>query len=189
MNAAQPRQDLLLGVGVHRRQRIVQDQDARVRASRRGRCAVRCFWPPDSVMPRSPTTCRSPSGTPSTSLSSRATRRGLAQPSRDRSPAPASRSSRGLRHAERHVLGDRVREQERLLRHEADRAAQAVERDLADVDAVDEHRPRRRVVQARQQVDQRRLARAGRADERDGLPGLDARARRGRAPADRCPDR
>ena len=35
-HAAQPRQDLLFGVGVHRRQRIVQDQDARVEHHRAG---------------------------------------------------------------------------------------------------------------------------------------------------------
>ncbi len=85
-------------------------------------------------------------------------------------PAPLS----GVE-AERDVVGNRVREQERLLRHEADGAAQDRERDLADVDAVDEHRARRRIVQAREQADQRRLAGAGTTDERDGLPGLDAR--------------
>ena len=50
-------------------------------------------------------------------------------------------------HPERDVVRQRVREQERLLRHEADRAAQDLERDVADVDSVDEHRPGRRVVQ------------------------------------------
>ena len=77
--------------------------------------------------------------------------------------------------AERDVVGERVGEQERLLRHEADRAAQRRERDVADVDAVDEHRAGRRIVQPREQGDQRRLARAGDADERDGLPRLDPR--------------
>ena len=51
---------------------------------------------------------------------------------------------------------------------------EARERDLADVDAVQEHRARRRFVQARQQADECRLARSGRADERHRLPGLDA---------------
>ena len=54
-DAAQPRQDLLFGVGVHRRQRVVQDQDRADRSSTARASAVRCFWPPDSVMPRSPT--------------------------------------------------------------------------------------------------------------------------------------
>ena len=47
-------ENLLLRVGVHRRQRIVQDQDRRIENSARA-SAVRCFCPPDSVMPRSPT--------------------------------------------------------------------------------------------------------------------------------------
>ena len=88
-------------------------------------------------------------------------------------PAPACELLRVQ--AERDVVGQRVGEQERLLRHEADGAAQDAEREVAHVDAVDEHRARRRIVQPREQDDQRRLARAGDADERDRLPGLDRR--------------
>jgi len=33
---------------------VVQDQDARFSSSARA-MAMRCFWPPDSVVPRSPT--------------------------------------------------------------------------------------------------------------------------------------
>ena len=47
------------------------------------------------------------------------------------------------------------------------------QRNLAHVDAVHEHRARRRIVKPRHQVDQRRLARAGDADERHGLAGRD----------------
>ena len=54
MHLAQAMKNLVLGVGVHRRQRIVEDQDAGFGTSARA-SAVRCFWPPDSVMPRSPT--------------------------------------------------------------------------------------------------------------------------------------
>ena len=53
-HAAQPRQDLFFGVGIDRRQRVVQDQDAGIDDDARA-IAVRCFWPPESVMPRSPT--------------------------------------------------------------------------------------------------------------------------------------
>ena len=61
---------------------------------------------------------------------------------------------------------------ERLLRHDADRAAQRRQRHLAHVHAVDEHRARRRIVQPREQRQQRRLARSGAADDANGLPGL-----------------
>src|SRR5215813_13173641 len=74
------------------------------------------------------------------------------------------------------VVGERVREEKRLLRHEANRSAEGRQRNLADVDAVDEHRTRRRIVEAREQSDEGRFARPGRPDERDRLPGLDAHA-------------
>ena len=80
----------------------------------------------------------------------------------------------GLGQTRSNVLGDGVREQKRLLRHEADGAAQRRQRDLAHVDAVDEDRPGRRLMQSRQQGDQRGLARSGGPDECDGLSGLDA---------------
>ena len=57
-------------------------------------------------------------------------------------------------------------EQKRLLRNETNRTAQRRQRNLTDVHAVDEHRARRRVVQARQQTEERRLPGPGRADDR-----------------------
>ena len=72
------------------------------------------------------------------------------------------------------VVVDRVVEQHRVLRHDADRAAQAVLRDLADVLAVDRDRAGVDVVEAEQQPRQRRLAGAARPDHRD------CRARRDR---------
>ncbi len=51
-----PRRIALLGGRVHRRQRVVEHENPRDRWRARARCATRCFWPPDSVMPRSPTT-------------------------------------------------------------------------------------------------------------------------------------
>ncbi len=56
------------------------------------------------------------------------------------------------------------------------RAAQPLERNVADVDAVDEHRAGRRLVQPRQQADERRLARPRDADDRHGLSGFDPQA-------------
>ena len=55
-------------------------------------------------------------------------------------------------------------------------AAHVGEVELADVDAVDVIRPLRDVVEPQQQVDQRRLARAGGADDADALAGADLEA-------------
>ena len=81
---------------------------------------------------------------------------------------------RRVRAAEGDVVADRAAEQERLLRHDrpsASAASAAVT--VAQVVAVDQHAPRRRVVEARHQLGHRRLARARRADERDGLSRRD----------------
>ena len=67
------------------------------------------------------------------------------------------------------VVADRRREQQRLLRHDADLAAQRGQRDVADVDAVDGDPPGGDVVEPGEQVEHRRLAGAGLADERDLL--------------------
>ena len=70
------------------------------------------------------------------------------------------------------VVADRRGEQEDVLLHDADRLAQRGERDVADVDAVDRDAAAGDVVEARHQVDDRRLAAARRAHERDHLAGL-----------------
>ena len=117
--------------------------------------AVRCFWPPESVSPRSPTVVVQRSGKVSTSTSRRATATACFE-ILDGVP---------LRGAEGDVAGDGVAEEERLLRHHADAPAQDAEREIAHVDAVDEDRARRRIVEPRQQAHERRLAAAGRADD------------------------
>ena len=180
MHGAQPRQNLLFGVGVHRRQRIVQDQDPRVDrhgARQRGALLLPARQRDAALADHGR---RSPSGKSATSLSSARHRGGLRCARRlplgsvllGSPAAPAIASTRI--EAERDVVGQRVGEEERLLRHEADRAAEDRERDVAHVDAVDEDGAARRIVQPREQADERRLAGAGRADERDGLPRLDA---------------
>ena len=68
---------------------------------------------------------------------------------------------------ERDVVAHRGREQERVLRDRRDRAPQRTWLELAHVDAVDDHPPGLHVVQPRDQRGQRRLARAGRADQRE----------------------
>ena len=75
--------------------------------------------------------------------------------------------------AERDVGADRAREQERLLRHDPQLRAQRREGHVADVVPVDQHAPGGRVVEARDELREGRLAGAGRADERDGLAGGD----------------
>ena len=75
----------------------------------------------------------------------------------------------GVRAPEADVVGDRAAEQERLLRHDAHLRAQRPRRHLAQVVAVDEHAPVGRVVEARDELGEGRLARAGGADERHRL--------------------
>src|SRR6185437_4027605 len=48
--------------------------------------------------------------------------------------------------AERNVLANGVREQEGLLRHEADRAPQRLQRILTDRSSIDHHHPRFRIL-------------------------------------------
>ena len=83
-------------------------------------------------------------------------------------PPPSARarsrpSSAGM--PEGHVLADRLREEERLLRHVADGPAQRGQGELAHVVAVHEHRARRRLEQARDEGHQRALAGAGGPDD------------------------
>ena len=78
--------------------------------------------------------------------------------------------------AEADVVGYRPREQVHVLQHEAEQAAQIGGIEIADVDAVDRDPTTPDVVKAQQQIDQRRLARAGRADDADALTRLDLEA-------------
>ena len=78
-----------------------------------------------------------------------------------------------FRATEGDVVGDGAGEQERLLRHDAELAAQRRERDVAHVVAVDADRTRGDVVEAGDELGDGRLPGAGRADERHGLTGGD----------------
>ena len=60
-----------------------------------------------------------------------------------------------------------------VLEDDAEALVQAGQVVLAQVHAVEQHLPLRRVVQPREQLDQRRLAGAVQADQRDALAGLD----------------
>ena len=72
------------------------------------------------------------------------------------------------------VLGERHAEELDVLRDERDGLADALDGHLAHVYAVDADGPAVGVVEAGNQVQQRRLARAARADEGDGLAGGNA---------------
>ena len=64
-------------------------------------------------------------------------------------------------------------EQQRVLEHEADLAAQRLEREETNVLAVDRDLAAQRVVEPRDEADERRLAGAGVADERRALARFD----------------
>ena len=71
------------------------------------------------------------------------------------------------------VVAQEHREEHGLLRDDRDGATELRDRRVARVDSADEDTPGRRVVETGKQVEQRRLAGAGRAAERDDLAGLD----------------
>ena len=71
------------------------------------------------------------------------------------------------------VLRHRAAEQVNVLLHDADGPAQAVQRHAAHVLAVNQDLAARHIIEAGDQVAQRRLAAAGRPDERDILARAD----------------
>ncbi len=76
----------------------------------------------------------------------------------------------GVRAAIADVVRDRVIEQHRVLRDDANGCAQTLLRHLADVLTVDQDAPAVHIIEPEQQPRNGRLARAGRADDRDHLP-------------------
>ena len=75
------------------------------------------------------------------------------------------------------VVADRAVEERGVLGHHADLLAERLLGDRGDVLAVDQDAPALEVVEAEEQVDERRLARAGAADDADLLARPDRRAR------------
>ena len=71
------------------------------------------------------------------------------------------------------VLAHRAAEQERLLGHHPHLGAQRVGGHIAQVVAVDQDAALGRVIEARHELDEGRLARARLAHQRHGLPGRD----------------
>src|SRR5438445_1082345 len=60
-------------------------------------------------------------------------------------------------------------EEEGFLENDADGATELIELKLAGIDAIDQHPPAARIVKARDQIHERRLAGAGRTDDGGGL--------------------
>ena len=77
----------------------------------------------------------------------------------------------GVGLADAQILGDRAVEQQRLLKHHADIAAQPGERQRPDVHAVDGDEARLRVEGAVQERERGGFAAAGRADQSDAVAG------------------
>ena len=73
----------------------------------------------------------------------------------------------GLGPAVDQVVADRAAEQKRLLEHHADVPAEVARGQLAHVDAVEQHPARVDVVEAADQVHERRLAAAAATDDAD----------------------
>src|SRR6185437_2873039 len=74
------------------------------------------------------------------------------------------------------VVLDRGREQVRILLHDGDGAPERSQRHVPDILSVDRDAPAGHVVEAWDEVGDRRLAAAGRADQRDRLAAPDAEA-------------
>ena len=126
------------------------------------RSTSRWRWPPESRAPRSPTTVSQPCGWASTISRAFASRR-----------AASTRSSRHLAEAVGDVLADRALEEHRLLRHDRHEPAERAQVELLHVDAVEQHPAAGRPQEAEHEVEERRLARARRAHERDRLARSD----------------
>ena len=122
--------------------------------------ASRCFSPPLSRWPRSPTTVSRPSGSSSTSALICAARR-----------AAWISLVRGVGSGVEQVGADRVVEEVRLLRDDTDAVAQRRHRHVAQVDAADAHGALARVVEPGHEGGQRRLAGARGPDEGDEVTG------------------
>ena len=151
--------DQQLRFGVERRRRLVQDQDRRVLQQRaRNRQAL-------ALPARQLLAALADAGL--VLLRQRHDEIVRVRGARRRLDVVARRAGRSVRD----VAGNRLVEQHRLLRHDADLRPQRRERHVADVRAVDEDAARGHVVEPRHQIHERRLARAAQADNRHRLAG------------------
>ena len=79
----------------------------------------------------------------------------------------------GIQAPEQDIFLDRAIEQERVLQHRAHLPPQAGLGHRPQIEAVHAQAARSRIVEAGEQLDQRRLARAGLAHQRHRLAGAD----------------
>ena len=87
--------------------------------------------------------------------------------------AAATSAGLGIRPPERDVVANGAGEEEALLRNDSELAPKRRLRDVAQVDAVDRDPSFERIVEAGEELRDRRLPGAGVADEGDGRPGGD----------------
>ena len=152
--------NFLFGFGVHGRSRLVQNQNARVdQQSPRNRNALAL--------------------TPRQTLSALTHQRVVALwHAQDEFVGMGGSGGRHnvftarLGFAVSDVVGDRAKEQERFLQHQADLTAVIGHFQLPDVDSIELNRAFGQVVKAADQVDQRALARTTVAHQANHLPGL-----------------
>jgi hypothetical protein len=139
----------------------VASSRTRMRGSIRSALAIamRWRWPPESVIPRSHDRV-----VPLRELEDEVVRLGG-------SGCGLDRVVRRVGHSEGDVVPDRRGEEERVLRDHPDLAPKRSPLEVADVDAVDEHPPGGRLVEAGDERGERGLSRSGAADERDRPPG------------------
>ena len=196
MTPRRPREDLLLGVGVHGRQRIVEDQDARIDddgARERGALLLAARQRDAPLADHRVVAVRKVGDVlveprdggggedaphPLVARLARPTRTARDLPAADIDPPDAIQP-------ERHVVRQRVGEQERLLRHEADGAAEDGERRSRTSTPSTKTVPGGGSYRRGEQADERRLARAGRRRPARRSARPRCAPRRGRAPAGR----
>ena len=156
----QRRLDLTLGAGVHAAGRLVQDEQVGVGQRRAGDGQQLALPLAETAAPLAQSRLV-PLGQPLDEVV------GLGQLGR-RDHLIVTR----LGPPEANVVHHRIVEEKTVLEHQADLAAQAVERDIAHVHAVDGDAAAGHVVEAGDEVDQGGLARARRADDGHGLARL-----------------
>ncbi len=157
------RLDMLLGDVVHRRGRLVHDQHRRVLEERARNRQALALSAGKAHAPLAHLRIESPRQVFDEL-------HGVSRPRGFDDRLPARRGERAVGD----IGGHGVVEEHDLLADEGDVGAQGGQRELADVDAVEQDGARVGKVEARHQVHERALAAAGVADQGQGLTRLDA---------------
>ena len=152
----------VLGVGVDRRQRVVEDEDPRIGEQRAGESDTLLLSSRQSNPAFADRRVQAARKDLEVALQPRHIER-VVDPERRRRAGGRSHAthvrrrdrrhrSSGLvdRHTERHVVRNGGGEEKRLLGHVANRATEHAERQMTHIHTVEEHRPGRWLEQARQ---------------------------------------